>query len=73
LWAIEAIQDYNAEPDLDKIKARVLLIKRRRGHLGNDSSAGDMCFHRLGSFLRLLTERSRAGGIKPMISAHWFE
>jgi homoserine O-acetyltransferase/O-succinyltransferase len=26
LWAIEAIRDYNPEPDLDKIKARVLLI-----------------------------------------------
>ena len=26
LWAIEAIRDYNPEPDLDKIKAKVLLI-----------------------------------------------
>src|SRR5487761_670757 len=26
LWAIEAIRDYNPEPDLDKIKARVMLI-----------------------------------------------
>src|ERR1051325_6063545 len=26
LWAIEAIQDYNPEPDLDKIKAKVLLV-----------------------------------------------
>jgi len=26
LWAIEAIKDYNPEPDLDKIKAKVLLI-----------------------------------------------
>jgi homoserine O-acetyltransferase/O-succinyltransferase len=26
LWAIEAIMDYNPEPDLDKIKAKVLLI-----------------------------------------------
>jgi homoserine O-acetyltransferase len=26
LWAIEAIRDYNPEPDLDRIKARVLLI-----------------------------------------------
>jgi homoserine O-acetyltransferase len=26
LWAIEAIQDYNPEPDLHKIKAKVLLI-----------------------------------------------
>jgi homoserine O-acetyltransferase len=26
LWAIEAIQDYDPEPDLDKIKARVLLV-----------------------------------------------
>ncbi len=26
LWAIEAIMDYNPEPDLDKITARVLLI-----------------------------------------------
>ncbi len=26
LWAIEAIRDYNPEPDLDKIKARLLLI-----------------------------------------------
>ena len=26
LWAIEAIMDYNPEPDLDKIRAKVLLI-----------------------------------------------
>jgi homoserine O-acetyltransferase len=26
LWAIEAIMDYNPEPDLDKIKAKVMLI-----------------------------------------------
>ena len=26
LWAIEAIMDYNPEPDLDKITAQVLLI-----------------------------------------------
>ena len=26
LWAIEAIMDYNPEPDLDKITAKVLLI-----------------------------------------------
>ena len=26
LWAIEAIQDYDPEPDLDKIKAKVLLV-----------------------------------------------
>jgi homoserine O-acetyltransferase len=26
LWAVEAIMDYNPEPDLDKIKAKVLLI-----------------------------------------------
>ena len=26
LWAIDAIKDYNPEPDLDKITAKVLLI-----------------------------------------------
>jgi homoserine O-acetyltransferase len=26
VWAIEAIMDYNPEPDLDKIMAKVLLI-----------------------------------------------
>ena len=32
LWAIEAIQDYNPEPDLDKIKAKVLLINDAEDH-----------------------------------------
>jgi homoserine O-acetyltransferase len=32
LWAIEAIMDYNPEPDLDKIKARVLLINDAEDH-----------------------------------------
>jgi homoserine O-acetyltransferase len=32
LWAIEAIQDYNPEPDLDKIKAKVLLINEAEDH-----------------------------------------
>ena len=32
LWAIEAIMDYNPEPDLDKIKARVLLINDEEDH-----------------------------------------
>jgi len=32
LWAIEAIQDYDPEPDLDKIKAKVLLINDAEDH-----------------------------------------
>jgi homoserine O-acetyltransferase/O-succinyltransferase len=32
LWAIEAIRDYNPEPDLDKIKARVLLVNDAEDH-----------------------------------------
>jgi homoserine O-acetyltransferase len=32
LWAIEAIRDYNPEPDLDKIKAKVLLINDAEDH-----------------------------------------
>jgi homoserine O-acetyltransferase/O-succinyltransferase len=32
LWAIEAIRDYDPEPDLDKIKARVLLINDAEDH-----------------------------------------
>jgi homoserine O-acetyltransferase len=32
LWAIEAIMDYNPEPDLDKIKAKVLLINDTEDH-----------------------------------------
>ena len=32
LWAIEAIQDYNPEPDLDKIKAKFLLINDAEDH-----------------------------------------
>jgi homoserine acetyltransferase len=32
LWAIEAIQDYNPEPDLDKINAKVLLINDAEDH-----------------------------------------
>jgi homoserine O-acetyltransferase len=32
LWAIEAIQDYNPEPDLDKIKAKVLLVNDAEDH-----------------------------------------
>jgi homoserine O-acetyltransferase/O-succinyltransferase len=32
LWAIEAIRDYNPEPDLDKIKARVMLINDAEDH-----------------------------------------
>ena len=32
LWAIEAIQDYNPEPDLNKIKAKVLLINDAEDH-----------------------------------------
>jgi len=32
LWAIEAIRDYNPEPGLDKIKARVLLINDAEDH-----------------------------------------
>jgi hypothetical protein len=31
-WAIEAIQDYNPEPELDKIKAKVLLINDAEDH-----------------------------------------
>src|SRR4051812_21206867 len=32
LWAIEAIRDYNPEPDPDKIKAKVLLINAAEDH-----------------------------------------
>ena len=32
LWAIEAIRDYNPEPDLDRIKARVMLINDAEDH-----------------------------------------
>src|SRR5262249_10348784 len=32
LWAIEAIMDYNPEPDLDKIRAKVLLINHAEDH-----------------------------------------
>src|SRR6516225_6716782 len=32
LWAIEAIQDYNPEPDLDKITAKVMLINDADDH-----------------------------------------
>src|ERR1700676_395096 len=32
LWAIEAIMDYSPEPDLDKIKAKVLLINDAEDH-----------------------------------------
>src|ERR1700752_2642025 len=32
LWAIEAITDYNPEPELDKIKAKVLLINDAEDH-----------------------------------------
>jgi homoserine O-acetyltransferase len=32
LWAIEAIQNYNPEPDLDKITAKVLLINDAEDH-----------------------------------------
>ena len=32
LWAIEAIMDYNPEPDLAKIKAKVLLINDAEDH-----------------------------------------
>jgi homoserine O-acetyltransferase len=32
LWAIEAIRDYNPEPNLDKIKAKVLLINDADDH-----------------------------------------
>ena len=32
LWAIEAIQDYNPEPDLDKITAKVMLINDAEDH-----------------------------------------
>jgi homoserine O-acetyltransferase len=32
LWAIEAIMDYNPEPDLDKITAKVLLINDAEDH-----------------------------------------
>jgi homoserine O-acetyltransferase/O-succinyltransferase len=32
LWAIEAIHDYNPEPDLDKIRAKVLLINDAEDH-----------------------------------------
>jgi len=32
LWAIEAIMDYNPEPDLDKIKAKILLINDAEDH-----------------------------------------
>jgi homoserine O-acetyltransferase len=32
LWAIEAIMDYNPEPDLGKITARVLLINDAEDH-----------------------------------------
>ena len=39
LWAIEAIQDYNPEPDLDKITAKVLLINDAEDHATRRSSA----------------------------------
>jgi homoserine O-acetyltransferase len=32
LWAIEAIRDYNPEPDLDKITAKVMLINDQEDH-----------------------------------------
>jgi len=32
LWAIEAIQDYNPEPDLDKIEAKMMLINDAEDH-----------------------------------------
>ena len=32
LWAIEAIRDYNPEPDLNKIKAEILLINDAEDH-----------------------------------------
>ncbi len=32
LWAIEAIMDYDPEPDLDKIKAKVMLINDQEDH-----------------------------------------
>ncbi len=32
LWAIEAIMDYNPEPDLDKIEAKVMLINDAEDH-----------------------------------------
>ena len=32
LWAIEAIRDYNPEPDLDKIAAKVMLINDAEDH-----------------------------------------
>ncbi|HWD60333.1 MAG TPA: alpha/beta fold hydrolase [Stellaceae bacterium] len=32
LWAIEAIQDYNPEPDLDKIKAKLVLVNDAEDH-----------------------------------------
>lgn len=32
LWAIEAIRDYNPEPDLDRIAARVMLINDAEDH-----------------------------------------
>ncbi|HTV88828.1 MAG TPA: alpha/beta fold hydrolase [Stellaceae bacterium] len=32
LWAIEAIRDYNPEPNLDKIKAQVMLINDAEDH-----------------------------------------
>ncbi|HXP02853.1 MAG TPA: alpha/beta fold hydrolase [Stellaceae bacterium] len=32
LWAIEAIRDYNPEPDLDKITAKVMLINDAEDH-----------------------------------------
>jgi homoserine O-acetyltransferase len=45
LWAIEAIRDYNPEPDLDKIKAKVLLINDAEDHANppesRDGRAGD--------------------------------
>ena len=39
LWAIEAIQDYNPEPDLDKITAKVLLINDAEDHANPPDSA----------------------------------
>jgi homoserine O-acetyltransferase len=32
LWAIEAIMDYDPEPDLDKIKAKIMLINDQEDH-----------------------------------------
>ncbi|HVC54790.1 MAG TPA: alpha/beta fold hydrolase [Stellaceae bacterium] len=39
LWAIEAIRDYNPEPDLDKIAAKVMLINTEEDH-ANPSELG---------------------------------